>query len=178
MRRHLLSFAIAITTATFAGTASFAQTASTSSPSEQSVTDSYVQKAAASDQFEIQSSRIASQKSGNPDVKTFAQMMIHDHTKSTAKMSAAVKSDGLTPPAAALDPVHDEQLQSLQKASGPAFDRLYMDMQVKGHTQALQLHRSYSQFGDDAKLKAVAAEIVPVVSHHLDEAKRIAGAVQ
>jgi putative membrane protein len=62
--------------------------------------------------------------------------------------------------------------------SGPEFDRLYMDMQVKGHTDALQLHRTYSESGDDAKLKAVATEIVPVVSHHLDEAKRIAGALQ
>jgi putative membrane protein len=178
MRRHLLPIAIAIATAAFAGPATFAQTAPTMPMPGQSPTDTYVQKASASDQFEIQSGGIASQKATNADVKTFAQMMVADHTKSSEKIAAAAKSDGATSVSAALDPAHDEQLQSLQKMSGPEFDRLYMDMQVKGHTEALQLHRSYSESGDDAKLKAVATEIVPVVSHHLDEAKRIAAALQ
>jgi putative membrane protein len=178
MRRHLLSIAIAIATAALAGPASFAQTTATTPSPGQSPTDIYVQKAAASDQFEIQSSRIASQKSTSADVKTFAQMMVDDHTKSSEKITAAAKSDGAAQVPTTLDPAHNAQLQSLEKVSGPEFDRLYMDMQVKGHTEALQLHRTYSESGDDAKLKAAATEIVPVVSHHLDEAKRIAGALQ
>jgi putative membrane protein len=178
MRRHLLSFAIAIAAAALAGPASFAQTASTTPVPGQSPTDIYVQKAAASDQFEIQSSRIASQKATSADVKTFAQMMVDDHTKSSEKIAAAAKADGAAQVPTTLDPGHTAQLQNLEKTSGPEFDRLYIDMQVKGHTDALQLHRSYSESGDDAKLKAVATEIVPVVSHHLDEAKRIAGALQ
>ncbi|MFE0759259.1 DUF4142 domain-containing protein [Inquilinus sp. NPDC058860] len=178
MRRHLLSFAVAIAAAALAGPTTFAQTAPTTSTPGKSPTDIYVQKAAASDQFEVQSGRIASQKATNADVKTFAQMMVDDHTKSSEKIAAAAKADGSAQAPTTLDPAHNEQLQSLQKVSGPEFDRLYMDMQIKGHTEALQLHRTYSESGDDAKLKAVATEIAPVVSHHLDEAKRIAGSLQ
>lgn len=178
MRRHLLPFAIAIATSALAGPATFAQTASTTPAPGQSPTDAYVQKAAASDQFEIQSGRIAAEKATSSDVKTFAQMMVDDHTRSSKKIAAAEKADGSAEPPTSLDPAHNEQVQRLEKMSGPEFDRLYMDMQVKGHTDALQLHRSYSESGDDAKLKAVATEIVPVVSHHLDEAKRISGALQ
>jgi putative membrane protein len=93
-------------------------------------------------------------------------MMVDEHTKSSEKIAAAAKADAL-----------NARLQNLEKVSGPEFDRLYMDVQVKGHTNALQLHRTYSKSGDHAKLKAVATEIVPVVSHHLGEAKRIAGAL-
>ena len=43
-------------------------------------------KASASDAFEVLSSKIALTHATNPDIKSFAQMMIEDHTKSTKKL--------------------------------------------------------------------------------------------
>jgi putative membrane protein len=132
----------------------------------------YVQKAAVGDLFEIETSRLAETQASNAKVKTFAEMMVADHTQSSQKIAAAA---GTTLPTK-LDQQHQDQLAQLQKASGADFDRSYIELQVKAHTDALQLHQDYAANGSDPKLKAVAAEIVPVVSHHLDEAKRLAGA--
>ena len=45
------------------------------------------QMAMASDFFEIESSRIALQKSRNPGVRSFANMMIQDHSATSAALS-------------------------------------------------------------------------------------------
>jgi putative membrane protein len=135
----------------------------------------YVQKAAIGDLFEIESSKLAKAQATSPQIKSFAEMMVTDHTQSSQKIAAA--APGMPAPTQ-LDPQHQEQLAQLQKATGSEFDRTYLDMQVKAHTDALQLHQDYAANGGDPKLKAVAAEIVPVVSHHLEEAKRLAGAAQ
>lgn len=46
----------------------------------------FVQKAAQSDITEIKTSQLALQRSHNPQVKQFAQMMIREHTQSSSKL--------------------------------------------------------------------------------------------
>ena len=48
----------------------------------------YVMKAGASDQYEMNSSKLV-MNSRNPQVRQFAQHMIHDHTQSTAMVKQA-----------------------------------------------------------------------------------------
>jgi putative membrane protein len=45
----------------------------------------FVDEAATSDMFEIQSSKLAAERT-NGDVQTFAQQMISDHTKTTSEL--------------------------------------------------------------------------------------------
>jgi putative membrane protein len=170
MQRFLRTFATALAIA--APMTALGQATTPATQSDQSTTMAYVREAAITDRFEIDAGKIALDRSGNADVKAFAQMMVDDHTKSLAKITAATTSTAAAVPAAP-DRVHGEQLQKLQQAASADFDGLYMDMQVKGHMKALQLHQDYSRSGQDPRLKAVAAEIVPVVSHHLDQAKQI-----
>ena len=54
----------------------------------------FVDKAGASDTFEIDSARLMV-TSKNPAIMTFATQMLTDHTKSTKMVQAAAKSDGV-----------------------------------------------------------------------------------
>jgi putative membrane protein len=168
MKRSLLCLALAVA----AGVAMPMVFAPSPSFAAASDATTYVQKAAVSDLFEIESSKLAATQASNPEVKSFAAMMITDHTQSSQKIAAA--ASGITLPTK-LDKPHEEQLAELQKMSGTEFDRSYIEVQVKAHTDALKLHQDYADTGSDAKLKAVAAEIAPVVSHHLEQAKHLAG---
>ena len=49
----------------------------------------YVTKAGASDQYEIQSSRLILNSTRNPDLRSYAQDMIRDHQASTADVKRA-----------------------------------------------------------------------------------------
>lgn len=134
----------------------------------------YVKKAAIGDMFEIQSSQLALQKSEDDDVRDFAQMMVDDHTKSTAMIKQAVAESGgdLSIPSS-MDSKHESMLTTLQQTSADGFDRAYLDMQAEAHQQALDLHRSYAEGGDQQALKDVAEDIVPVIEKHIDELKEL-----
>ena len=134
----------------------------------------FVQTAAASDMFEIASSKLALQRSHNPAIKAFAHMMIADHTKTTAGLKAAIAKSGqaISPPA---DLPSDKQamLQDLKSVPDGDFDKKYMGDQVDGHQAALDLMSRYANDGTVPALQEAAKKTGPMVQMHLDKAKAL-----
>ena len=133
---------------------------------------SYVAQAGAGDMFEKQSSQLVA-NSQNQQVAQYAQMMIQDHTKSTSDIVAAAQADGVAPAPPKLMPKQQAMLSQLEKAEGSKRDALYIKQQVAAHQQALALHQGYAKGGDKTNLKQTASTVVPVVQHHLEEAKSL-----
>jgi putative membrane protein len=126
----------------------------------------YVMKAGASDLFEMESSKLMSD-STNPKITGFAQMMIGDHSKSTADVTAAAQADKLPPMTPALTAKQQAMIDALKAKSGKARDALYAKDQVAAHTATLAFQKDYADSGTKPHLKAVAGQIVPVVEQHL-----------
>ncbi|WP_404710270.1 DUF4142 domain-containing protein [Sphingomonas sp. MMS24-J13] len=134
----------------------------------------FVDKAAKSDAFEIASAKLAKEKATSPDLKSFAAMMVEDHTGSTAKIkSAAAKASPALTPDATLTDDQNSKLADLGKLSGADFDKEYASQQVSAHETALSLMTVYADKGDVPSLKAAAGEIMPKVQTHLDKIKAI-----
>jgi len=128
--------------------------------------------------FEVQAGKLAITKGRNNDVKDFARAMVKDHSDSTKKLKDAIAEAKLkTKPPTKLDAAHQKMLDQLKTASASRFDRMYMDMQVKGHNQALALHKGYAAKGDVTQLKTAAGEISDVVQHHIEMANKVASEV-
>lgn len=141
-------------------------------------TEEYLQKAAASDLFEVETGKLAVEKATNGNVKQFGRMMTQDHMRSTevVKQAAAKATNGKPPPAKMTS--HQQAMtKRLMDADGRDFDRLYIDAQLEAHRQALELHRAYAASGQDPALKKAAAEIVPVVERHLAELRKMSSTV-
>lgn len=136
-------------------------------------TAAFVPRAQISDQFEVEAGKIAVQRAQKTEVRQFGQMMVTDHTKASSNFAMAVQKSGLKPTAAGLDTDHLNMLEQLRTASTSAFDRAYVTMQIQAHEKALSLHQGYAQGGDKAPLKAAAAEMVPIIQHHLQELRSI-----
>lgn len=132
----------------------------------------FANTAAASDMFEVESSKLALSKSSSAPVKKFADMMVKAHTESTEKLKAAANS--VTPaivPNAALSAEQQATLDNLRSASDSAFDTTYIAAQIDGHQKTLDALRAYSTSGDVPALKTLAGEMVPTVTAHLNMAK-------
>jgi putative membrane protein len=128
----------------------------------------YVTKAAQSDQFEIQTGKLALAQAMNPDVRAFGGMMVTDHAKSTALVVAAAKNRKLSAaPPPPLNPDQQAMLTELQGLKGDAFDKDYIAQQLTAHQQALDLQTRYANGGDNSNLRAAARQIIPVVQMHL-----------
>jgi putative membrane protein len=137
----------------------------------QTSTQDFVTKVAVSDMFEIQSSKLAAQK-GNENIRAFAQQMITDHTKTTNELKGLVgKAKAKLP--SGLDAEHQKKLDQLQKLAADQFDATYASMQVQAHEEAVKLFEAYASTGDDAQLKAWAAETLPALKEHLQLAKAL-----
>ncbi len=134
----------------------------------------YVAKASAADLYEIESSRIAVHRARRPAVREFAQMLVADHNRTTAQVTAAARADGINPPPPALEPAQRTMIRQLSRVGAQGFDRAYVNQQVIAHQQALSLHRNQARGGSGNDLRRVAAAAVPVIEGHLAQARRLA----
>jgi putative membrane protein len=132
----------------------------------------YVEMAAASDLYEIQSGQLAASRAQNADVRAFGQMLVEHHTATTQQLTAAATAAG-TPPSPSLMPMQAEMIAQLQGANGAAFDRIFIRQQVQAHEMALALHSNYASKGDTPTLRTVAAAATPVVRQHLERARAL-----
>ena len=133
----------------------------------------FVNRAAISNMFEIQSSQLAQQKAQNDRVRQFAQSMVQDHTAAGDKLKSSAQGiQGATIPSS-LDQPHQQMVQTLQSASGPGFDRDYVQMQVTAHRDAVSLFDQYAQNGDNQQLKQFAQQTLPTLREHLQSVEQI-----
>lgn len=64
-------------------------------------------------------------------------------------------------------------VQTLQSASGPGFDRDYIQMQVTAHRDAVNLFDQYAQNGDIQQLKQFAQQTLPALREHLQSVEQV-----
>jgi putative membrane protein len=129
-------------------------------------TQSFIKEAASGNTLEVESSRLALEKSQNQEVKTFAQMMIDDHTKVGEQMKTTLQNAGLPPPPDKMTPKHQDSLNKLQQAGGNKFDSQYVAVQMKAHDEAINLFSSYAKNGDNSELKQFAQTTLPSLEKH------------
>ncbi len=132
----------------------------------------FANTAAASDAFEIATSKLALDNSSSAAVKKYANQMIAAHTASTDKLKATTA--GLTPaitPDPTLNAEQQAALDSLKGQKGAAFDTAYIAAQQSGHQQTLDMLKAYGATGDVPALKTFATGLAPTVAAHLNMAK-------
>ncbi|GAX41681.1 outer membrane protein [Tolypothrix sp. NIES-4075] len=143
-----------------------------SNPSTSNLDTEFITKAAQSDMTEIQTSKLALQKSRNKSVRDFAQQMIKQHTESSRELKPIAMSKKVMLPKD-IGPENTALLTSLKKVSGSQFDQAYMQGQVQAHTNTLAEYQKYLDQGQDPQLKAFASKISPLVAQHLQMAQKM-----
>jgi putative membrane protein len=132
----------------------------------------YVQNAAASDMFEIETSKLALEKAAMPSVKTYAQMMIDEHSKSSTELKAAAGQAGIQVPAT-LPGDKLAKLDMLRTLNGAEFDRQYLADQRSGHQETLAKVNAYLAAAPAGPLKDHASKVTGVVQKHLNSLEKI-----
>lgn len=134
----------------------------------------FVNTAAASDAFEIASSKLALDNSSSASIKKFANQMIAAHEGSTAKLQKVTA--GLSPaltPDATLTADQQSKLDDMKGKKGADFDAAYAAAQRGGHQATLDALKAYAASGDVPALKDFASGLVPTVTAHLNMANAL-----
>ncbi len=128
----------------------------------------YIGRAYAADMFEIESAQTALDISANPAVRQFAQMILDDHRRLSARTMVAAGRSGLTaPPSPMLTSEQGAMLAALRSTPPHLFDGLYLQQQASAHAEALALHSRYARAGDKKRLRRSAQEAAQVVEGHI-----------
>lgn len=139
-----------------------------------SAAQTFVNTAAASDAFEIATSKLALDNATSASIKKFANQMITAHEGSTAKLKTVTA--GLSPaltPDATLTADQQTKLDDLKGKKGADFDAAYAAAQQGGHQATLDALKAYAASGDVPALKDFASGLVPTVTAHLNMANAL-----
>ena len=135
---------------------------------------SFLKNAAEDGLYEIQAAKIALDKATDPQVKTFAQHIIDDHTQANQDLEQLAASKGVKLPTS---PSLTEQakLKTLEHWTQSGFDHHFADgVGVSAHEDAVKTFTKQSTEAKDPDVKAFAAKELPALQQHLAMAKQLA----
>ncbi len=130
----------------------------------------YLVAAAEVDMKEIELGKLAQTKSTNADVKALGKMMVDAHTKASAELKAFAATKNVTLPAS-LTEKGQEAYKDLNDKSGHDFDKAYADKMVEGHEKMIEKMQKASEKAEEADVRMWAANMIPVLTAHLEHAK-------
>lgn len=139
-------------------------------------TNTFATAAAHADQLEIDTSKIAQTKSKNADVKAFAQMLVREHTATSAELKTWAGTSGVTLPTAP-DDATKMLIDNIRNADATGFDDKYLDTVIDAHEAAIAKFETYARDGQDTALKTWASATLTKLRAHLDQANTIRAAV-
>jgi putative membrane protein len=163
-------------TAVFLALSTAAGSASAAGPSDPQIAAIVV----TANQVDIDAGNLALSKAKSQDVKTFAQLMITDHSGVNKAATELVQKLHVTPEASptsqSLQKGGEDNVAALKKLSGSAFDRAYVDHEVAYHQAVLDaVDTTLIPNAQNAELKALLVKVRPAFVAHLAHAKRLQG---
>lgn len=137
--------------------------------------DDFVEEASAKGVAEVEAGKLAQEKGSATDVKSFAEMMVQDHTAANAKLKSIADAKNLKVSDSA-ELMDKAKAAILELRSAKSFDQAYANNQVKAHEATIALFEKEVSEGKDAEIKAFATETLPKLKIHLEHAKTLSEA--
>lgn len=152
---------------------------------------SFVEESLGANMGEVELGRTAEQRATHPEVKMFAEMMVHDHTQSSDALRQIAQQHSIQV-RSNLSETYRDLTERLSNLNSSEFDREYMDVMIDAHEETvdrLQSRAREGRFGQnkgqaqpessdnpiEASLNQWAADKLPTTRRHLEEARRIRG---
>ena len=129
-------------------------------------------------QVDIDAGKLAEAKGSNAEVKAFGKQMVTDHSGVNKQAVALVTKLKVTPEdnatSKSLKAGGVDNVRNLEKLSGGAFDKAYVDHEVVYHQAVLDaVDKTLIPSAQNAELKALLVKVRPAFVAHLEHAKMI-----
>jgi len=133
----------------------------------------FIEEAANSGMFEVQISQLAASKATDPNVKSFASMLVDHHTAANNELVKIANGRGVELPAAPKRALRRD-IEKLGKKNGDEFDREYVrNVGIKAHEKDIKMFQKARKDVKDADLKAFIDKTLPVLREHLAAAEKL-----
>ena len=133
----------------------------------------FILEAAGSGMFEVQAAQLATTKASDPNVKSFAGMLIDHHTKANDELTKIANAKGVELPAAP-PRAQRREIEQMGKRDGQAFDGEFVKtIGIKAHEKDIKAFEKASKDVKDPELKAFVDKTLPTLKEHLAMAQKL-----
>lgn len=134
----------------------------------------FFEEAAKSGMKEVEVSNAVKARLTNAQVRSFAEMMVSDHTGANAELKSLAAAKGVTLPADKKD--HGEKW-ARKDTKDMELDKDYVEAMEDDHEDAVKLFEKASK-SDDAEIAAFAQKTLPKLQQHLDQVRMLKNVVK
>ena len=127
--------------------------------------------------FEVQLGMIAEQKAHSKEVKDFGKMMVTDHSNVNDTLRSLAQQYKITL-TDTLNKNSQEIIHNMSKLSGRKFDKEYIPLMVKDHTNDIAKFKDEAQAASSPEVREWATKTLPVLQKHLDRIEKIQKAMR
>ena len=133
----------------------------------------FIISAAESGMFEVQVAQLAASKATDPQVKSFASMLVDHHTAANNELVQIANARKVELPAAPPRGMRRD-IEKLGKKNGEEFDRDFVrNVGLKAHEKDIKLFEKASKDVKDPELKAFIDKTLPTLRNHLAQAEKL-----
>jgi putative membrane protein len=131
-------------------------------PAQSAANAIFINAAGMSGIEEVRFAQVAETKATDPEVRRFAEKIIADFNPVDQRLAALAESKG-TMLASDMDGRHQMLYQQFQSLNGPAFDRAYVDGELKDLTTATEIFQTEADSGSDQQVRSFAKQYLPMM---------------
>lgn len=133
----------------------------------------FIEEAANSGMFEVQVAQLAASKATDPNVKSFASMLVDHHTAANNELVKIANARGVELPAAPKRALRRD-IEKLGKKDAEEFDRDFVrNVGIKAHEKDIKMFQKASKDVKDPELKTFVDKTLPVLQEHLAAAQKL-----
>lgn len=130
----------------------------------------FLRKAIEGSLTEISAARHVVQAGSNPEVKSYANELLTDHTKAHEDLQKLAQQKGMNLPAE-ITGDHKDTVHDMTKLGGAQLDKKYAKEMVDDHEKDVKDFRDAAKDVKDPDLRAWAQKQIPILENHLTKAK-------
>lgn len=122
--------------------------------------------AAHTDMTEAHEGHMAENRASQTNVKELGKTLVQDYTKSYDRLTELAGKTGVKIPKG-IDADKDQTIEQLARLKGPRFDHQFTSDEIVAHRHAIAVFKREAKHGQDADVKAYAANIIPALEKDL-----------
>jgi len=130
----------------------------------------FVTKAAEEGHDEVALAELAAQRATNPEVRSFAQKLVDDHTKVNSELMTIASQKNVK---IDKDDDKDRTYKRLSKKSGSEFDAEFVETMIDEHEKDIKMFEKASTNAKDTEVRSFASTNVTHLRDHLQQAQNL-----
>jgi putative membrane protein len=122
---------------------------------------------------QLKLAKLAHAKASRDDVKAYAKTILDEHLKLNQQLMAHATRQNVDLKEQRGNET-DDVAEQMKDQSGDAFDRAYVQHEIKAHEQAVQKYRDAAGQVKDPEVLSLINQALPALERHLDAARQLA----